>query len=781
MATSNLSTDELHTFISDQELEIFCIVWLDNYTDNTDSRHTEQQLRSVINRLKKFQDVQQCKTYIEERSPTDRLIMIVSGRLGREIVPLIQKVLQVISIYVYCMDKEGNKEWSSKFAKVKAVVVDLDELVTRIKADHRIQKNVEEPLSLNFFTTGKSVGGINGKFVYSQVLINCLLRLKSTQIDKKELIQICKDVYKGNNFELSNIREFEQQYLSDKALWWYTRETFFYKTLNAVLRNEKIHIIFLFRTFIFDIQHQLQRNQVQSCVQVYRGQVISSDELENLKKSIGQYISANSFVSTTTDPQQARRFLNMPDSTGKLELVLFEINADPRVVTTKPFADISKFSEFPDESEILFMIGSIFRVNSINRSDDDQVWIIRMELCSENTNVFEEVLADMKKEYCNEATNFHTLGKLLWEMNELDLAEKYFTRFLEQLSSNDPLLGDLYQDLAKIAAQSKKMDKSMEWRQKAIAFKKQNQLSNTKSNEQIKWKQYGVISVGGNGQGDRLNQLSHPSGIFIDHHNNIFIGDCWNNRIVEWKCHSNKGQIIAGGNGEGDKNDQLFCPTDVLIDQKNNSLIISDSNNRRIIQWFRQNDIKQQVLISDINCLGLSMDKNGFIYISDEEKNEVRRWKKGDERGTIVAGGNGKGNHLSQLNGPSFIFVDKDDSLYISDEKNHRVMKWRKNAKEGIVVAGGNGEGSTLKQLSHPQGVIVDHLGQIYVADLGNDRVMCWCEGNAEGAVVVGGNGKGEELNQLNCPTGLSFDDKENLYVVEEANHRILKYEKCFD
>ncbi|CAF1459124.1 unnamed protein product [Adineta steineri] len=124
--------------------------------------------------------------------------MVVSGRLGREIVPLIQKVRQVISIYVYCMDEKGNKEWSRKFAKVKAVVVDLDKLVNRIKADHRIQKNVEESWSLNFFTAGKSLGGVNGKFVYLQVLIDCLLRLKSTQTDKKELIQICKDAYKGS-------------------------------------------------------------------------------------------------------------------------------------------------------------------------------------------------------------------------------------------------------------------------------------------------------------------------------------------------------------------------------------------------------------------------------------------------------------------------------------------------------------------------------------------------------------------------------------------------------
>ena len=61
------------------------------------------------------------------------------------------------------------------------------------------------------------------------------------------------------------------------------------------------------------------------------------------------------------------------------------------------------------------------------------------------------------------------------------------------------------------------------------------------------------------------------------------------------------------------------------------------------------------------------MDKNGYIYVSDFKKDEVRRWKRGETNGIIVAGGNGKGNHLNQLNCPTYLFVDQDDSLYVSD------------------------------------------------------------------------------------------------------------------
>ncbi|CAF4344992.1 unnamed protein product, partial [Adineta steineri] len=270
-----------------------------------------------------------------------------------------------------------------------------------------------------------------------------------------------------------------------------------------------------------------------------------------------------------------------------------------------------------------------------------------------------------------------------------------------------------------------------------------------------KWKQNALTAAGGNKQGQQLNQCNYPYGIFIDKKKNIFIADRGNHRIVEWKYNAKIGQIIAGGNKEGNRMHQLNSPTDVIVDQQNHSIIIADSGNRRVVQWMNQ---KQQILIHNIHCHGLASDKHGFLYVSDSEKNEVRRWKMGEysNGGTVVAGGNGRGNQLNQFNSPAFIFVDEDQSIYVSDQHNHRVMKWRKDAKEGRIVAGGNGQGGNLNQLWAPKGVVVDHFGDIYVADCYNDRVMRWCEGKEEGEIVVGGNGQGNQTNQLMRPLGLS-------------------------
>ncbi|CAF1288407.1 unnamed protein product [Rotaria sordida] len=292
-----------------------------------------------------------------------------------------------------------------------------------------------------------------------------------------------------------------------------------------------------------------------------------------------------------------------------------------------------------------------------------------------------------------------------------------------------------------------------------------------------RWVQNATTIAGGHGSGSATNQLDWPYGLFVDDDQTIVIADYVNHRIIQWKKGDTDGQVVAGGNGEGNRLDQLNIPTDVLIDKETDSLIICDWLNQRVVRWSRRSGTTQgEILIDNIWCYGLAMDDQRYLYISDTDKHEVRRYQIGDKNGTIVAGGNGEGAGFNQLNVPRYIFVDQQQTVYVSDNFNHRVMKWNKGAKEGIVVAGGQGYGNALTQLSNPYGLFVDTLGTIYVADCGNHRVMRWPKGAKEGTVIVGGNGKGAGANQFNYLRGLSFDRHGNLYVVDNENNRVQRF-----
>ncbi|CAF2243908.1 unnamed protein product [Rotaria magnacalcarata] len=293
-----------------------------------------------------------------------------------------------------------------------------------------------------------------------------------------------------------------------------------------------------------------------------------------------------------------------------------------------------------------------------------------------------------------------------------------------------------------------------------------------------KWSQHGVTVAGGNGYGGATNQLYHPQGLFVDDDQTVVIADTENNRIMQWKNDdTTNGQVVAGGKGKGNGLHQLNWPTDVLIDKETDSLIICDNGNQRVVRWSRRSGTTQgEILIGNIYRYGLAMDEQKYLYLSDYIKHEVRRCQLGEKNGTLVAGGNGQGAGLSQLNNPTFHFVDRDHSVYVSDCSNNRVMKWVEGAKEGIVVAGGQGGGSALIQLNYPVGIFVDALGTLYVADSRNHRVMRWAQGAKQGTVIVGGNDQGAGANQFNTPIGLSFDRHGNLYVGDWNNHRVQRF-----
>ena len=99
-----------------KQLESYCLVWLDaNVHENVE---IEDKLRCVIDQLEKFDNVKDCQKYIEQRTRTDRIILIVSGRFGKQLIPIIHQFRQVVSIYVYCIDQTNHEQWANQYSKV---------------------------------------------------------------------------------------------------------------------------------------------------------------------------------------------------------------------------------------------------------------------------------------------------------------------------------------------------------------------------------------------------------------------------------------------------------------------------------------------------------------------------------------------------------------------------------------------------------------------------------------------------------------------------------------
>ncbi|CAM4907654.1 unnamed protein product [Rotaria socialis] len=464
--------------------ETFSLVWLDPDVNNSkENINVQQQLHACISHLETFDKADKCERFIRSEPINSRIILVASERFSVDLIPRIHQLSQVFSIYIYGVDKRKSNAWTNIYSKVKAVLTDINVLVSQICSDHvrRSPTKSEDLFEFNIFNTStsdeRSTTLLCGQFLHSQLLIDCLLRMRAVPTDKNELIEMAEKEYKLDTNESAILREFQTNYSPDQSIWWYTRESFLYRQLNKALRTQNIDALLAFRFFIRDIHEQLEHHRCSSPIHIYRGQLMSTAELERLKNSAGQLISMNSFLSTTTDRLSALAFLYSSAKSDGLERVLFEIDTDPQLADVKPFANITCLSYFPSESEVLLMLGSILRLVGIDH-DDHGVSIIRSTLCSNSDQDLQHVFEYMKIEYGDQETNAQSFGIVLGQMGKLDEAEKYFRHLLKEMPPNHVDIAGCYHNLGDILDKKGDYESSLESYQKSLEIMLQTRQPN---------------------------------------------------------------------------------------------------------------------------------------------------------------------------------------------------------------------------------------------------------------------------------------------------------------
>jgi len=108
------------------------LLWLENdiHTDNkkidihTDNKKIDIQLklRQITDQINTFDDCDACVDYFTDMNESKRIILIISGRYADRVVPYIHDFQQFVSIYIYCVNKEVNKQGSQHYHKVSKII-----------------------------------------------------------------------------------------------------------------------------------------------------------------------------------------------------------------------------------------------------------------------------------------------------------------------------------------------------------------------------------------------------------------------------------------------------------------------------------------------------------------------------------------------------------------------------------------------------------------------------------------------------------------------------------
>ena len=101
-------------------LELNLMVWLNDTLNQTDTealQRIQEEVRSIINCQKTFEDLDECRQFIEKTKDSS-LIIASNERLGKQLIPLVDHWRHIRGLYIYRVDDRSAEEQSAVLLNV---------------------------------------------------------------------------------------------------------------------------------------------------------------------------------------------------------------------------------------------------------------------------------------------------------------------------------------------------------------------------------------------------------------------------------------------------------------------------------------------------------------------------------------------------------------------------------------------------------------------------------------------------------------------------------------
>jgi tetratricopeptide (TPR) repeat protein len=459
------------------------LIWLDkNINDkNEDCRNTLTQLQRIVGTVHTFIDTDHCIDFVTD-SINEKVVLIISGALCQNIVPLIHDIVQLHKILIFGKNKIRYEQWAKTWFKIKDVFTEVTSICKALK---QVSQQCEQnTISISFVatdgnTSNKPLDRLDPIFMYSQILKEILLVIKFQQQHIDEFIDYCRDIFDDNEKEVENVDQLKRKYYSQTPIWWYTYEGFLYTMLNRALRTTDVDIIIKMGFFISDLhRHIAQLHKVQfgshltsETFPVYRGQGLSSVAFYQLLNTIGGLLSFNNFLSTSKDRAVSRAFAESNQYNSDSVGILFVMTIDPSKSTT-PFASIKGVSYFQTEDEVLFSMHTVFRIGKIqSMGENPRLFQVDLTLTDEDDKDLKVLTDRIREETYLDAEGWFRLGEVLRKMGRFDKSQQVYAALFDQ-TTDESAKAPIYYQIASVKYEQGEYEEAIKFYGKTIEIYK---------------------------------------------------------------------------------------------------------------------------------------------------------------------------------------------------------------------------------------------------------------------------------------------------------------------
>jgi len=406
------------------DVENFTLAWIGENEENDIIL-----LRRVVNFICTFNDIDALNTFLTKCIHT-KIIILLSSDKARSLIYQIYKLTCVHSVYLISTDKYEQFNWTNGIHEITGVYPTVESL-----RDHllKILPQVSSTLIPVITTNDRTINDL--PFTYGHLLKEKMLCNDDKSDLKKEMLEFCRFHYANNSEEMNNIDEFEKEFIPQKVIWWYTRNSFIGKVLNRGLCTQEIDLLYKMRYVMQCLHKQLKSIGTKNeRTTIYVVLEIPFDNAMKLHENINGLLLFGGFLPGMLQKPQSFTFNEDSEQIS----IIFSINLEPGC-----WARVKHLCSSDFNIDVLVNIDTVFRIHSVEK-ENDRHWNVNLESVSHTDYQFKQLTEPLRSQIESPIVLLE-ISKLLLSTNhyaECDyLAELLFND--ESFSGDSTLLASL--------------------------------------------------------------------------------------------------------------------------------------------------------------------------------------------------------------------------------------------------------------------------------------------------------------------------------------------------